>query len=254
MGIFTRCPNSQVWHVQHVPCATQLKLGLLMQSQFLHTLHCLTPFHTTRTLAHMLPHARSPTKNLSHCRTKGPDDGHVLRQPCRACPALPRCCIPPFPSPLTHPHHVVNHRSTHSPPPCAPLLTFRVLTTGMFTLAQTAMSCMCSVAQALYPSIPLRGASYEDIAVSLIKTLQSGTDQPSTWTRPGQFATLIVSAVGCIRLCSRLGAHCSQVTAIMAIGGKMWCITCRAARFWAIDWRWTCCTLRQALVQEDACV
>ena len=123
MGIFTRCPNGQVWHVQHVPCATQLKLGLLMQSQFFHILHCLTPFHTTRTLAHMPPHARSRTKNLSHCRTKGPDDGHVLRQPCRASAALPRCCIPPFPSPLTHPHQVVNHRSTHSPPPpCAPSL------------------------------------------------------------------------------------------------------------------------------------
>lgn len=62
----------------------------------------------------------------------------------------------------------------------------RVLTTGMFTLAQSCMSGMCSVAQALYPSIPLKGASYEDIAVSLIKALQSGTDQPSTWTRPGR--------------------------------------------------------------------
>jgi hypothetical protein len=56
----------------------------------------------------------------------------------------------------------------------------------MFTLAQTSMSGMCSVAQALYPTIPMRGASYEDIAVSLVKALQTGTDQPSTWTRPGK--------------------------------------------------------------------
>lgn len=56
----------------------------------------------------------------------------------------------------------------------------------MFTLAQVSLSGMCSVAKALHPVLPLRGASYEDIAVSLVKALQSGTDLPATWSRPGE--------------------------------------------------------------------
>lgn len=73
----------------------------------------------------------------------------------------------------------------------------------MFTLAQTSMSGMCSVAKTLYPSIPLRGASYEDIAVSLVKALATGTDQVSTWSRPGVFVAgfkgvVAVSSVGVV--------------------------------------------------------
>jgi hypothetical protein len=56
----------------------------------------------------------------------------------------------------------------------------------MFTLAQASLSGMCSVAALLHPTIPLRGAGYEDVAVSLVKMLHTGTDTASTWVRPGE--------------------------------------------------------------------
>lgn len=79
---------------------------------------------------------------------------------------------------------------------CCHPCTHRVFTTGMFTLAQVSRLAMCSVAKALHPVLPLSGASYEDVAVSLVNALQSGTDLPATrtWSQPGQ-AVLVASWV-----------------------------------------------------------
>lgn len=134
---------------------------------------------------------------MQACRTAwvGPSHSMLPQVPghshCPSCPPLAPLinALPlPFSPPSQQPHLLTLIPS--SPPSPKPnhtshALACRVFTSGMFTLAQTSLSGMCSVAQALYPSIPLRGASYEDIAVSLVKALQSGTDNPSTWMRPG---------------------------------------------------------------------
>lgn len=59
------------------------------------------------------------------------------------------------------------------------------LTTGLAHLADACMGGMCAVARTLYPTLPLRGVSHEDVAVSLVKSMQAGTVDDDTWRRPG---------------------------------------------------------------------
>eukprot|EP00878_Enallax_costatus_P032547 GHUV01035776.1.p1 GENE.GHUV01035776.1~~GHUV01035776.1.p1 ORF type:complete len:282 (+),score=65.86 GHUV01035776.1:77-847(+) len=44
---------------------------------------------------------------------------------------------------------------------------------------------MTSIAQLLFPLLPVKGVNYDDIAASLVKGLSTDTDHPATWTRPG---------------------------------------------------------------------
>jgi hypothetical protein len=59
------------------------------------------------------------------------------------------------------------------------------LTSGLAGLADACMGGMCGVARALFPTLPLRGVTHEDVAVSLVKGLQAGTADDASWTRPG---------------------------------------------------------------------
>ena len=74
---------------------------------------------------------------------------------------------------------------TASHPAPAAALNCRALTGGMVTLANTCMSGMTSIAQLLFPHVPVKGVNYDDIAASLVKGLNTDTDHPATWTRPG---------------------------------------------------------------------
>lgn len=69
-------------------------------------------------------------------------------------------------------------------PVCVWSLTW-ALTTGLAHLADTCMGGMCGVARLLFPVLPVKGVSHEDVAVSLVKSMASGTVDDATWTRPG---------------------------------------------------------------------
>jgi hypothetical protein len=69
-------------------------------------------------------------------------------------------------------------------PVCVWTLTW-ALTSGLAHLADASMGGMCGVARALFPTLPVRGVTHEDVAVSLVKSMQAGTVDDATWCRAG---------------------------------------------------------------------
>ena len=55
----------------------------------------------------------------------------------------------------------------------------------MVAIADLALAGMSSMAQVLYPALPVLGLSSEDVAATLVRTMQSSQDSAAFWTRPG---------------------------------------------------------------------
>jgi len=71
-------------------------------------------------------------------------------------------------------------------PVCVWAVTW-ALTSGLAHLADAGMGGMCGVARLLFPTLPVRGVVHEDVAVSLVKSMQAGTVDEATWCRAGLF-------------------------------------------------------------------
>jgi hypothetical protein len=61
------------------------------------------------------------------------------------------------------------------------------LTGGLAAVADSCMGGMVGLARLLYPHLPVRGVTHEDVAVSLVKSIQAGTVDDAAWARPGGF-------------------------------------------------------------------
>eukprot|EP00877_Chromochloris_zofingiensis_P003702 jgi/Chrzof1/13332/Cz07g29060.t1 len=61
----------------------------------------------------------------------------------------------------------------------------RPLTAGIAQLADACMNGMCAIAQLLFPRLPVKGVDYEDVAVMLVKALDTASTPHDTWHRPG---------------------------------------------------------------------
>lgn len=112
--------------------------------------------------------------------------------PLAAAPTAALSGAPPAPtSAQTSPPPAAPDGGAVSPRAAAALVPIAVwcvtwcLTSGLAHVGDAAMGGMVGVARALFPTLPLRGVSHEDIAVSLVKGLQAGTDDAATWARPG---------------------------------------------------------------------
>jgi hypothetical protein len=90
------------------------------------------------------------------------------------------------------------------------------LTSGLAHVADACMGGMCGVARALFPTLPVRGVTHEDVAVSLIKSMQAGTADDATWTRPGALRGFCVFGGG--RAAELQAAGCRlQVACVAAV-------------------------------------
>lgn len=93
---------------------------------------------------------------------------------------------PSWPPAIVHTdgHQVARWVVVALAPVCVWTLTWS-LTSGLAHVADTCMDGMCSVARVLFPTLPVRGVSHEDVAVSLVKSMHAGTVDDATWSRPG---------------------------------------------------------------------
>jgi hypothetical protein len=90
----------------------------------------------------------------------------------------------------------------------------------MASLADACLTGLCSISQQLYPSVPLRGVSYEDVAVALVKAIQTSTDDPGTWSRSGE------QHYGGRRVCKRMKSYRS-LCVVVAMNSHQ--VKCRAS-------------------------